>query len=229
MNASIIIRAFNAEATIARALESALSQDLPKEAFEIIIVDDGSEDRTRAILSAYERDGRVRLIRQKNGGATQAANTGFHAARGRFVALLDDDDEYMPDFLSATVARLDADPSADFVCTDYFEEYRNVVRRVALSDLFQTIVDNTLYRKASLEAEGFWRADALFPEYDILLRTFGRWKGAHLSRPLVTYHRSKASISADREWVARALTQLSALHPERVVEISKIRSYALAQ
>ena len=94
---SVIIPTYNRESVIERAVQSVFSQTLND--FEIIIVDDGSVDETRSILSAIT-DKRVRSIFQENGGAPKARNKGIDEARGRYAAFLDSDDEFLPDHLA---------------------------------------------------------------------------------------------------------------------------------
>ncbi|WP_313199011.1 glycosyltransferase family 2 protein [Rhizobium sp.] len=92
---SFIIAAYNAEETLARAIDSALAQ--LGVTVEVIVVDDCSTDGTAALAESYA-DPRVRLIRQpQNGGPGRARNTGIAAATGRFVATLDSDDAVYPE------------------------------------------------------------------------------------------------------------------------------------
>jgi glycosyltransferase involved in cell wall biosynthesis len=113
---SAVVPAYNAEATLADTVRSVLAQTEPD--FELLIVDDGSSDGTLELARSFETDPRVRLIHQANKGLAGARNTGIAAARGRYVAFLDSDDLWMPDFLRATGAVLDADPGAAFAYTD---------------------------------------------------------------------------------------------------------------
>jgi succinoglycan biosynthesis protein ExoO len=88
---TVLVAAHNAETTLGAAVASALAQAID---VEVLVVDDASGDRTRAVAAALgARDPRVRLLaRDRNGGAGAARNTGLDAARGRFVAILDADD-----------------------------------------------------------------------------------------------------------------------------------------
>lgn len=97
LRASIIIPAFNAEKTIARALGSARSQSEAR--LEIIVVDDASTDRTSAIVAGEAAvDHRVRLLRLPlNVGPAAARNQGIAIAKGNWIALLDADDSYHPE------------------------------------------------------------------------------------------------------------------------------------
>ena len=97
---------FNAEASIARALRSASSQDWPNT--EIIVVDDGSIDGSVELVRSFaETDDRVRLIvHEANQGYPSALNSIIANARGSFVAFFDDDDESRPDRLSLQYRRI---------------------------------------------------------------------------------------------------------------------------
>jgi glycosyltransferase involved in cell wall biosynthesis len=92
---SVIVPAFQAARFIERTLESALGQTHAE--LEIIVVDDGSTDQTRAIVERVAgRDARVRLIRQANGGVSRARNVAIAQARGAYIAPLDADDLWHP-------------------------------------------------------------------------------------------------------------------------------------
>ena len=106
---SVVIPCFNAQATLEATLASALAQP---EAHEVIAVDDGSSDRTPAILDDLaRRDARLRVIHQRNAGVASARNTGILAARGKTLAFLDSDDLWHCGHLAAHTARLESDPA----------------------------------------------------------------------------------------------------------------------
>lgn len=92
---SAVIPAYNAEKYIARAIVSVLRQSRPAD--EIIVVDDGSTDKTAQIVRSF--GGKVRLISQSNAGVSAARNAGIRAAKGNWIAFLDADDEWLPDKL----------------------------------------------------------------------------------------------------------------------------------
>lgn len=227
MKASIIIRAYNAEATLARAIESALHQDFPSDQYEIIVINDGSIDGTQTVAQRFEKDKRIRVISQENKGHIEAANRGFVESRGQYVTLLDSDDEFLPTLLSRAIAEFEKDSDIDLVYTDYKEEYNGTERDVRVKHVFETTGAGVVYRKDSLEKAGWWNNTLLFPEYDLILRTAGRWKSTYVPEPLFIYHRRKKSLTGDGTYEERGKAQLISLHPDKTDEISLIRSYAL--
>ncbi|MEI3420776.1 MAG: glycosyltransferase family A protein [Butyricimonas faecihominis] len=91
---SVIIPAYNVEAFLARCLDSVLEQSFSN--FEVIVVDDGSRDRTAEIIRGYQqKDSRVVGIFKENGGVTSARNAGVAKAKGDYLFFLDGDD-YVP-------------------------------------------------------------------------------------------------------------------------------------
>jgi glycosyltransferase involved in cell wall biosynthesis len=110
---SVVIPTYNRAALLGRAVESALAQTMAP--LEILIVDDGSTDETRAVCAQWSAP--VRYIATPNGGVAKARNVGIAEARGEWVALLDSDDEWEPDKLAAQCAALDAAPEARWCIT----------------------------------------------------------------------------------------------------------------
>lgn len=97
---SVVIPTYDRPELVARAVASVLAQDYGD--FELLVVDDASLRDPAEALSRFA-DPRIRLIRRdRNGGAAAALNTGIDQARGELIAILGDDDEFFPTFLSAT-------------------------------------------------------------------------------------------------------------------------------
>lgn len=114
---SVIIPAYNASATIKRALDSVAIQDYPQ--IEIVVIDDCSKDATAELVGAYG-DPRIRLLRNaRNLGECGAMNEGIAAAKGEYIAFLDADDEWRPTKLTKQIAALERNPAASFVTCAY--------------------------------------------------------------------------------------------------------------
>lgn len=116
---SVVIPAFKARETIARALESVAAQTFRD--FEVIVIDDASPDGSGELARKWA-EGRnldFHLITQKkNGGAAKARNVGIEAARGEFVAFLDSDDEWLPPKLETQLKLFDDAPDVVLVGCD---------------------------------------------------------------------------------------------------------------
>jgi glycosyltransferase involved in cell wall biosynthesis len=113
---SVIIPVYNGDRYIVQAVESVLSQTFTN--LEIIVVDDGSTDRTHQVLQPYID--RIRYIYQENQGAAAARNLACELAQGEFLAFLDADDYFLPDKLAKQIVCFDADPGLDMVQTGWF-------------------------------------------------------------------------------------------------------------
>lgn len=102
---SVVIPAYNAEQFLDETLESVLSQTY--ENWECIIVNDGSTDNTESIAKKWcEKDARFRYFYKENSGASDTRNFGIKEARGEYIAFLDADDLYMPNFLEVCIENL---------------------------------------------------------------------------------------------------------------------------
>ncbi len=113
---SVIVPVYNTAAFVADALDSILEQTFQD--FEILVVNDGSPDTEllEQVLEPYS--GRIRYLRQENAGVSAARNNALAVARGRYVAMLDSDDRWHPEYLASQVAVLEADPSVHVVYPD---------------------------------------------------------------------------------------------------------------
>ncbi len=89
---SVIIPTYNRAHLLPRAIKSVLNQNCPE--WELIVVDDGSEDNTRELVARYE-DKRVKYVYQEHQERSTARNTGIEAAKGQYICFLDDDDYFL--------------------------------------------------------------------------------------------------------------------------------------
>jgi glycosyltransferase involved in cell wall biosynthesis len=112
---AVIIPVYSA-GFLSEALESVIGQT--RVADQIIVIDDGSPERETVESAVRRWPGRITLLRQANAGAAAARNTGLAAATAEWVAFLDADDRWLPDFLSKQMAFLEARPDVDLVWAD---------------------------------------------------------------------------------------------------------------
>ena len=111
---SVVMPAYNVAPYIGEAIRSALAQTHTD--LELIVVDDGSKDETANIVREFAHsDKRVHLVQQPNRGLAGARNTALRAATGDYLALLDSDDVWEPEFLAEQLAILEARPEVDIV------------------------------------------------------------------------------------------------------------------
>jgi glycosyltransferase involved in cell wall biosynthesis len=110
---SVVMPAYNVAWCIGRAVDSVLAQDF--RARELIVVNDGSTDGTRALLEGY--GAAITVINQENRGMSAARNAGIHRANGMYVAFLDADDWWLPGKLSRQVALMQGRPEIGFSST----------------------------------------------------------------------------------------------------------------
>src|SRR6266404_1961988 len=114
-----LVDTYNHERYIEQALASVLEQGLSPAELEIVVVDDGSTDRTPEIIQKFAP--RVRHVRKKNGGQASALNVGYAESRGEIVTLLDGDDWWAAGKLAKVVDALEDNPEVSAVGHGYYE------------------------------------------------------------------------------------------------------------
>ena len=127
MTISVIIPMFNAENTIIAALDSIKNQTYKCE-YEIIIVNDGSKDASKTIVENYilkNPQMNIMLVDQANGGVSKARNEGLRRAEGDYIALLDSDDEWLPEKIEKQMSIFEKNSNIDLLGTNRNNEYFN--------------------------------------------------------------------------------------------------------
>jgi hypothetical protein len=162
---SVVIPTYNRAAMVANAVQSALAQSRPAD--EIIVVDDGSRDRTPEVL--FQFGDRIRWVRQENQGVSAARNHGIRLATGDWIAFLDSDDCWHTEKLAVQTAYLARHPEVDLLAcnmrhvdgygptTEPLNTTEHVAERLTLAQLvlracFQT--SGVIVRRRCLEAAG---------------------------------------------------------------------------
>ncbi|MFI5250964.1 MAG: glycosyltransferase family 2 protein [Bacteroidota bacterium] len=178
---SVLLPTYNRSHLVCRAIDSALNQTYPR--IEIIVVDDGSTDATREVLTKY--GDRIRYHHQQNAGLSTSRNTAIKHSRGDFLALLDDDDEWRPSKIQKQVERFLSNPELGFTYTrgvrlrpDGSTEDAITANKLPKNDLvslfrYQNTIpaSSVMIRHSVLEKTGVFNSKLLsIEDYDLWLR-----------------------------------------------------------
>lgn len=206
---SVVIPAYNADAHVAEAIGSVLTQSHRN--LELIVVDDGSTDRTAEIAESFD-DHRVRVVRQANAGPTRARNRGLALAAGEFVAFLDADDSWFPDKLEHQLPSLQSDEEVSAVgCLMHYQSSSGKVLGVAgqtvggadqeliiRARLLPFPLSATLFRRSTLGIVGGF--DEVLPDaaedLDLLARVGRHGRISCIEEVLGIYRIHPGSLSA---------------------------------
>lgn len=199
---SVIIPAYNAERFIAQTLDSVFAQTYQN--YEVVVVDDGSHDRTAAIVRQYsQRDARIQLWQQPNSGVAAARNLAIEKSRGEFIAPLDADDIWFPDNLKLQVEcfvqskdsvglvyswSLDIDEKGKPRGTCHAYNIQGDVYSTLLCHDFIGNASSVLIRRSCLEYIGGYNAK-FSEDLELYLRIAERYKFQTVPRFLVAYRR----------------------------------------
>jgi glycosyltransferase involved in cell wall biosynthesis len=246
---SVIMPAFNAEATIGAAIRSVLGQS--RTDFELIVVNDGSTDGTEGRVEPFLRDPRVSLLSQRNHGMSAARNLGIARARGAYVSLLDSDDVWLPNYLEAMGRCLrGTDATVAAAYTDAWvldEQTRKIKRRSAMSRwhpsevpreperFLWTLLERgnyifvgTTIRRSVFDDVGAFRTDLDASEdYELWLRIVAHgYRFVRCASNLALYRRSPGQLSADEPRLLRAYANVYRLVAEEYDVTDDVRELA---
>ncbi len=208
---SIILPTYNREEYIKIAVESALNQSYKN--IELIIIDDGSSDRTKDVISPYLADSRVRYIYQDNKGQAYAMNKGFKMAAGDIVCWIDSDDVYLPGTIKKIVEIFRKRPDVDVVfgdllisdkngkIIDYWKRLDFDMEALIYTGMVLTPGDTTFWRRSLYEKlNGFDTKYLRSYDYDFVIRMglFGA-KFYHTPNFLAIYRLHKHQLTKSTE------------------------------
>lgn len=203
---TVLIRVFNNQDTIGRALDSVLSQTIDKDRYSILLVDNMSTDRSREIIHSYPE---LRIIESKTPGSLPTLNMGLRHVETEYVIILDADDWLETHALSRLVKEMELHPDTDYVYSDYYEVRGSERSVVSVKDnLFSTIAAGIIFSIRFLNENGYYDEGLIFPEYDLLIKTLAVAKRRYLAEPLYNYFRREGSITSDRSLVEKGKREL---------------------
>jgi glycosyltransferase involved in cell wall biosynthesis len=196
---SVIVAAYNQERLIGRCLRSLLHQTLPYTDYEVIVVDDGSTDRTAYGLGLFTDrfDAPIKIItNKKNLGLPASLNRGIRAAQAPYVVRVDSDDFVNANFINFLHFYLETNHYADAVACDYLllDDAENVIERA--NCLEKPIACGIMFRKEHLIELGLYdESFRCHEERELRIRFEQKYKIHRLELPLYRYRRHDSNIT----------------------------------
>ena len=200
---SVIVPLYNHQHYIGRCIRSLINQSFARARYEIIVIDDGSQDDSVAALSPY-LDDIILLRNRRNQGLPAALNKAIKASRGQYVVRVDSDDFVHVDYLKVLHLFLTLNHSFDAVACDYLvvDERQNVVSRSNCSE--NPIGCGIMFRRDHLIEIGLYNPDFLRHEdRELRLRFEQNYKVTRIDVPLYKYMMHDTNITKDKGLMER--------------------------
>ena len=215
---SVVIPAYQCAGSIGEALDSVLAQTFSN--YDVIVVNDGSPDTAELerVLEPYR--GKIRYLRQENGGPSAARNLGIRESRAKYIAFLDSDDAWLPGHLAKQVAMLEAGAGVALVYSDALILRGDAPIGTAFARAPQdltvtfealvaercTIGTSTVVasRQALLDAGGFEERRRRSEDFDLWLRMAHRGAGMQYSTDVQVRHRAGNGLAIDDNLMKQA-------------------------
>ena len=140
---SVVIPAYNEERNLSRCLDSLLASDYPKEKLELLVIDDGSKDRTLEIANSY-KDNCVKAFHKKNSGKANSLNYGIEKATGELIATLDADSYIMPDTIRKMLPHFNEDAVVAVTAAVKTEPPKNFIQELQKVEYIYTLFSRRL-------------------------------------------------------------------------------------
>ena len=223
---SVIIPSYNREHLIGRSIRSVLNQTYKE--IEVIVVDDGSTDNTRDVVSSF-KDSRIRYIRHDNNrGGCIARNTGINASRGEYIAFQDSDDEWLPEKMEKQMHVFNSVPKYVGIVYSAFLRVKDCSasfipsNKVTIKDgnlLNQLIKGNfistqtTILRKTCFDKAGVFDKNLhRLQDWELFIRMSKYFEFKYISEPLVIVYHQKDSISSSKKAYFEAIILIVEKH-----------------
>lgn len=196
---SVLIIAYNVEKYIGRAIRSVLDQSTPRDAYEIIVINDCSADRTRFALEVFEND--IKLINnEKNLGLPASLNKGIKKAKGRFVVRLDGDDYVHKDFLKVLGLHLSLNDDIDAIACDYLLVNNDEHVLGKMNCIEVPIACGIMFRIDQLINIGLYDENFVVREdEDLRIRFLKKYNIERIQIPLYRYRKHNNNITNNKQ------------------------------
>ncbi len=209
---SVIVPVYNQERFLGRCLRSLIDQSMEKKNYEIIVINDGSKDKSKFAANLFKDDIKI-LNNKKNMGLPFSINKGILSARGRFIIRVDSDDYVNKEFLNFLYNFLSFNPEIDAVACDYLlvDDKERVLRKVNSSKFpigcgimfrIEQILDLGLYDKSFLVHE----------DKDLRFRFLKKHKIQRVAIPLYRYRKHSDNITNNKKSMKKHLKRFKKKH-----------------
>lgn len=222
---SVIIPTYNDAGYILQSIESVLNQTYCD--YEIIVVDDGSTDDTKKLLEPYINDEKIKYIYQKNKGLASARNTGISYSQGRYIALLDADDMWLPEKLAVQQYYIEREPGLAMLCSNTYKFYGDDIEKIEVGhkeltkkdlnsrELLKLILTKEnpvvcptlVISRRVLDEIGFYDENLSYlgcEDRDMSIRIISRYKTRYINKCLALYRIRKEGMHSDINKMSKA-------------------------
>ena len=209
---SVIIPVFNQQRFIERCLRSILNQSFSKHLYDIIVIDDGSNDNTKKILDRYKDHIRI-LSNKKNLGLPYSLNRGIKTSQAQYIVRLDSDDYVNENFLLFLSVYLDTNKAIGAVSCDYFLVNDNEENLKRKNSKTHPIACGIMFRRDHLVDIGLYdETFLLLEEQDLRIRFLNKYEIAHIEIPLYRYRRHDSNITSNKSKMKKYYNLLKIKH-----------------
>ena len=240
---TVYITNYNYGQFLNKAVESVIAQTFDN--FELIIIDDGSNDGSRLIIEEYSKRKNIISVFQKNKGLSSSNNVALKMARGKYIMRLDADDYLAPQALEVMVSEMERNPEIALIFPDYYliDIEGSVTGQIHRHD-FQTDVNLhdqpahgacTLIRKNILQSiGGYDQSFSIQDGYDLWLNIIDKYSVRNVNLPLFYYRKHDKSVTTNEKELLKTRSQIKAKHvkkrqlgPIDVIAVIPVRGHSM--
>ena len=215
LQVSVIVPTYNSQSYIGRCLRSLLNQNFDQDKYEIIVINDGSKDKTKEALKNFMGD-IVYLENKKNKGLSESLNKGIKNSKGQYIVRVDSDDWVHSEFINILYHHINLNPEIDAVACDYHRvdnqqkilSYNNCEEDpIGCGIMFQAInlIDIGLYDNKFLARE----------EEDLIIRYKKKYSVTRVPIPLYRYRDHENNLTKNKKLMSKYLKKIKSKHKKR--------------